>query len=929
MPRTLLLTLVVAVGAMSLTACDVFLSPDDRVERADQRIAAGDYRGAMIELKNALQDEPGHMHARLRLAEVALQLGDPVAAAKDLRRAIEAGAVPAQTAQLTAKVRLALGEFRELLAQIDSGELPLEEPARSLYRGQAFLGLQQFEPALQALRLAVAADPDSIAAQIGIAEALAGQGRSDDAVAELDRMAARYPGAEAWLVRGVIRAKRGEFEMAEQDLQEARKRAGSLTASQQLNLLTALAEVQLARGNSAEVTKTHAELAKLAPDAVATRVLAARIAMAAQDYPTAVAELQRSVAAAPDFVAARFLLGAALLAQGNLQQSELHLTQALQRAPENLEARKLLAQVRLRLGRSDAAMQVLLPVQQAEVADPQLDLLLGIAHLQHGEQATGIVHLERAAAAQPDNKNMQMDLAAAYLKAGQGDKAVELLSRMNRADADLRQASLLIAALSASKGERAAQQEVERLLSERPREVAVLNLAAAFYARERKFEPARALLQRAIEIEPGSIPILLARARVESAANELNAAVETLEKVVRLDADNTDAQMALAEIAVRRGDAKAAVAILENLRKRDPRAIDPRLRLAALYSRQRNKQGADAVASELATLGKDRPEVHNALGALYLEAGRYDEALLRFRAATELDKANPTYWLNVARAQISLGSNAAAREALEKSLSLQPDSIPVVGALAMLDLKDNNSAVSLARIDRLKQARPRDADVLTLEGDVMTAMRDFPRAVAAYDAALATKGNGAIAVKAYRARRLGSLPNPSQSLESWLAKQPHDTPVRVALAEAYQQAGDKRRAVQQYEEIARNGDSTAFILNNLAWLYHQLGDSRAEQTAKRAYDAAPGVAAIADTYGWILLQSGKPHEALPLLKQAAAVGKDPSIEYHYAVALAQSGAKEEARGRLVALLGRSADFDGAADAQRLLQSLSEAPASGR
>ncbi len=139
------------------------------------------------------------------------------------------------------------------------------------------------------------------------------------------------------------------------------------------------------------------------------------------------------------------------------------------------------------------------------------------------------------------------------------------------------------------------------------------------------------------------------------------------------------------------------------------------------------------------------------------------------------------------------------------------------------------------------------------------------------------------------------------------------------LAEGWQQAGERRRAIAQYEAIDRNGGANAIVLNNLAWLYHESSDERAEQVGKRAYEAAPGVPAVADTYGWILVQAGKADQALPLLKDAAAAGDDPSIDYHYAVALIRSGSQSEGRQRLNDLLNRSSNFPEAADARKILE----------
>ncbi|MBB6091626.1 putative PEP-CTERM system TPR-repeat lipoprotein [Povalibacter uvarum] len=903
------------------SGCDAFLSADQRVARADERIAAKDYRAAMIELKNALQDQPNHMGARLKLAEVELTLGDAPAADKDLRRAIELGAPPEATAELMGRTQLALGNAKELVVQIDSGEVVLSEPTRALFRGQALLQLQQYEQAQASFGQVAEGDEHWLPARVGIAEALTGQGKSDEAIALLDAVLKEAPEApQAFLVRGVIRAKRGEFELAEQDLQQARQSGqGSFSSTQYLNLLAAIAEVQVSRGLPDAATQTHAELAKLAPDAVVTRTIAARIALAKQDYTAAISELQRALAAAPNFVPNRFLLGAAFLAQGNLRQAEQQLSQALQRAPENMEARKLLAQTRLRLGRPDAAMQVLLPVQDSG-DDAEFAALLGLAHLQQGEDARGVAYLERAVAAQPQNANLKLDLAVAYLRSGQADKALQLMSGIDRSKADVRQMGLLIASLATAKDMQHARVEIDRLLAARPPDAQVLNLAAAFFARQGEFDRARATSQRAIDAAPNDVASLLARARIENAAGEAAAAQTWLDKAIAVDPKSGPAHMALADLALRRNDLDAATKVLEDLRKSDPAAVEARLQLARLYLRQSKADAAGPVVEELAALGKDRPEILNALGLLYLDAGRYDEALSRFQAATAQDNATPEYWLNTARAQISLGNSATAREALERALTAQPGWIPAVGVLAMLDVKEGRGQSALDRVTRVKADRPQDPAVLALEGDVHMALRDYPKASGAYDAAIAAKPSSVLAMKAYKARQAGRLPNTLQPLESWLAAHPADNTVRLVLAEGWQQAGDKRRAVAEYEIIDRNGGTNAIVLNNLAWLYYELKDGRAEAVAKRAYDAAPSVPAIADTYGWILVHAGKATQAVDVLKRAAAEAKDPSIDYHYAVALIESGAAQEGRQRLNDLLNRSSNFPEAAEARKLLES---------
>jgi cellulose synthase operon protein C len=177
-------------------------------------------------------------------------------------------------------------------------------------------------------------------------------------------------------------------------------------------------------------------------------------------------------------------------------------------------------------------------------------------------------------------------------------------------------------------------------------------------------------------------------------------------------------------------------------------------------------------------------------------------------------------------------------------------------------------------------------------------------------------------LKSYRARSLGRLGDAVVPLEAWLRRKPEDFAVRSVLADAYRVAGQHNRAIEQYELLTTKGPLNIGALNNLAWLYHQSKDARAEATARRAYTAAPNIPAVADTYGWILVQSGRPGEALAVLKEAAAQAQGhPDIDYHYAAALAATGASGEARKLLNAVLKRPEPFASRSDAQRLLERL--------
>ena len=910
---------LLVMSVVVLSGCDFFISANGRVERARGEMAQGDYQAAVIDLKNALESEPDHVQARLLLAQVSLQLGDVRDAEKELRRARDAGAKPAEVAELSAETQLALGQGRELLAQIDSNQLALTEPMRSIYRGESLLALDKADDAAAAFESAQRTSPARPRALIGLARARARQRQADEALKLLDGVPENSPDhAAALLCRGEILAAQGRFADARRSLQAALAARGNLTIYDKAKLLAILTESDLAAGDVNGARTSLQSLAQIAPNAPLTLLLGARIAMATQDYAGATAGLQRVVAGMPDFVPARFLLGAALIAQGNINQAESHLTRVVALAPDNLEARKLLARVRLRMGQPDAALELLSPLQSD--ADADVNSLIGLAHLQLGDTGGAVSFLERTTGA-GSSREKQLELAAAYLRAQAYRKAVVLLRGLPHVDGDAQRDALLIAAVAAADGMEKGDAEMQGLLAEHPKDLALLNTASLVLAQRGEFERARALLGRALAVQPGDTMTLLNSARIESAAGDTSTAAARLQGILTDHPDHVAARMGLAQLALQANDLRRAATVLEPLRAHDPKAIPPRLALAHVYLLDRRVDDAASVIAELEKLTQGNAPVTNAIGLLYLDAARYDEAATRFKRAIDIDGNNAQYWMNQARVQLALDRRALARESLEKAHAIQPDSVMVIAALAMLDVRDGRPAAGAQRISELRKANPNDPSLLALEGDFYAANHDYEAASRSFDAALSMRPSAAISVRAYNARRSGNLRDAAAPLESWVAKKPDDFPVQAVLAQAYMTGGQARRAQAKYEFLVDNATPNAVILNNLAWLYYQANDARAEATAAKAYQLGPTNASIADTYGWILTERGKAADGVKILKTAEAAG-GPDVKYHYAAALARSGNPDEARRVLKALLETSESFNAQADARRLMQELS-------
>jgi putative PEP-CTERM system TPR-repeat lipoprotein len=367
-----------------------------------------------------------------------------------------------------------------------------------------------------------------------------------------------------------------------------------------------------------------------------------------------------------------------------------------------------------------------------------------------------------------------------------------------------------------------------------------------------------------------------------------------------------------------------ATAHLEAARQQSADAIEPRLLLARLALTRNDAKHADEIVTEVLKVGGGRADVLNKVGLLYLGAARFDRAVEHLQAAVAADASDASMWLNLGRAQAALGEGGPARQALEKALSLRPNWIAAEGVLAFMDLQAGQRDAAIKRVDALKAATPKDPNVHALDGEVNLLARDYGKAASAFAKAYEIYPTAPLAAKAYQARSLGKLPEPGQPLEDWLRRHPEDLSFRALLAEAYLNGGDRKKASDQYEKILAGQPGNIAALNNLAWLYYEQKEfPKALELARRAVNAAPRSAAVGDTLGWILVESGRVQEGLPILKSASEQpDSTPEIVYHYAAGLARAGSSDEARTRLQGLLKDAEKFSSREAAEELLRKLS-------
>jgi cellulose synthase operon protein C len=334
------------------------------------------------------------------------------------------------------------------------------------------------------------------------------------------------------------------------------------------------------------------------------------------------------------------------------------------------------------------------------------------------------------------------------------------------------------------------------------------------------------------------------------------------------------------------------------------------------------RQEAAQILGEIPAAGATGGAIQDRIGRLWLDSAHFEEARTCFVAATEAAPRNPAYWANLGAAELGLGHLEAANQAVSQGLRVDPESVAAKRMLVNLRLRENLIDEALSTVQTSTIEQPFNPAAWELAGDTYSAVKDYRKALYNYESASRIAPSGTLALKSYQALRSDGAAETLDPLLKWLKRHPGDSLARRALAQAYESGGERGEAIKHYEVLVGKGYEDAGVFNNLALLYLRQGDARALATAHRAHELAPAAAAVADTYGWTLVETGRLSEGLKVLQTAAAAPEaSGDTRFHYAAALSRSGARERARDLLTTLLASNARLSDRTEAQHLLQQL--------
>jgi tetratricopeptide (TPR) repeat protein len=239
------------------------------------------------------------------------------------------------------------------------------------------------------------------------------------------------------------------------------------------------------------------------------------------------------------------------------------------------------------------------------------------------------------------------------------------------------------------------------------------------------------------------------------------------------------------------------------------------------------------------------------------------------------------------------------------------------------EILDHNYKKSFQYSKRIQEAYPELYLGYELNGDAAAASGKLGDAAQQYALAWDRLPSEELAIKRANVASLNNNYTVAAGyLQEWLAGHPDAVRVQQFLGSTWQSMGKSALAIEQYEKVLQADPKNRVALNNIAVLYQTIDRVKAMQLAEQAWRLDPSDPGVQDTYGWLLVQHGQLERGRPLLDKAVAVlGNVPEVRYHHAVAVYRAGDREQGKALLQSLLSDQREFEGRAEAQRLLKDM--------
>lgn len=601
--------------------------PDYLMLQATLQLDTGALEQAQQTLSRVLSEQPGHVAARKLRAFAALTLDQPIESRKLLQPLLQAAAT-------------------------DSGTYLLAGKTEAMQRN--------WGEAERLQRLALQRQPDNSAALLDLGEALAHQGKTDEAIQAIEQ-AGKQGGntelAELAVITSLLQAGEAEPALA-RALTLLRTTSGSAPA-----ILAARAQLTL--GRTKEAIATLESVAPKLQDITPLHPMLAALYIQQKRYKDAEVLWQNVLRQHPKRVEPLLALSDLALAQNQPGSADKWLDRAAGVSADAPAVATRLATRHINQGEPSKAINVLRSALQSHPENAALLGTLGNIQLASSDPVNARTYLERAARLEPANPRWQLGLAQVELADSRPEKARSQLEKLIADRPGFFPAyDNLITTLMRMNRPAEARKIAQRAQAAFPKQAETYLLEGDILLALKAWDEASIPLERAMQLAPtGQTLVKLHKAR--SRNGTLPKADALLDDWLARFPNDTRVRLARAELNLARLRFDAAINDYTTVLKTAPSQTDALNNLAFLLQ-EREPDKALNYAQQAYKLASGNPNIQDTYGWLLARHKRdFARALPLLKSAAERVPGEFGYRIHYIEALVMAGQRAEARKELQ------------------------------------------------------------------------------------------------------------------------------------------------------------------------------------------------------------------------------------------------------------------------
>ena len=920
--KTLKMSIIAATLA-GLTSAVVWADYKEHWQKANSLLKQNDRKAAIIELRNALQEKPDSIEARVMLGELYYADGNLGAAEKELDKARSLGGDRALWIKPLGNTYIAMYAPQKVLEVVteyakDSNALKADVLA---LRGLAMMQMGRIEESEKLVQEANSLNPQQVEALFGLAQIA--RMRNDLAKAEslVNEALQRGPDfVNSYVLSAELFLNKGQVDDAIRQINKAVDRAPNDT-----RVRLARAEIFITQNRVKDAWQDINLVLNAIPKHPTGLYLKGKALLAENKPVDASSALNEALAVVPNYVEAQLLLGYIKNQQRDFQQAARALEPVLAQRPGLLPAIKLLASTRLGLKEADTALSLINDALTSAPNDVQLLALKANALVMQKKYDEAEKIMEQAIALAPDAGHLRASLALLQLQEGNTASAINQLETASSSNKGIDSSDMmLVSAYLSQKQNDKANELAKKLYTDNPKNALVANMYGVAKMANNEYKEARSLIEEAQRLDPNFLNATLNLVRLDVLDKQFDSAHK------RLDAELVKNPKA--------GVLAAQKASVYDMQKQSEKAFEWQKKswemdrsdvgLGTAYIRRLVIKGnafeAVSVGQQLVGTNGNNPDAHQALAFAQIANKSMAQGIQSYQKVLDLSPGKTEAYLALADAFHTNGQTDESYRTLEKLHKVNPSYWQAMNALGRMDFVSKRYDASMKWAKQLQKSQPEQVAGYHLEADIVYSQGKHKDAVALYEKAYKKMPSVMLAGQWSNAILMaGDKAGSDKPLLDWMKANPQSDDGKFALASHYLKTTRPDPALDLFKQLEAKHSDNPIVLNNLTWMYAEKKDAANTQKYLSKMQAIkPTQPELLDTMGFAALQLGNAKQALEFLTKAIEAAPEfAEARYHAAQAHKMLGNNAAAKEVLKPAIESAKAFSSRTDAEKMYKSL--------